>query len=51
MYFEHDLCCSFTGHFKKLLQYLDYEFHGGEIVIEQDHLVHFGRFGLGPFRR
>ncbi len=51
MYLEHDLCCPFLIHQKKHLQNLDDEFHGGEIIIQQYHLVELGRLGFAALQQ
>lgn len=50
VYVQHDLCCLLATHTKKLLQYLNHEFHRGKIVIQQQYLKQWRpfkfRFGL-----
>ena len=51
MYLEHDLRRSFLSHRKKSLQYVNDELHGGEIVVQQDHLVQLGRLGFAALQQ
>ena len=39
MDFEHDLRCAFSVHRKKSGENEDNEFHGGEIIVEQQHRI------------
>ena len=51
MYLEHDLCRAFQAHRKKRLQHFDDELHGGEIVVDQDHLIELGRLGFAALQK
>jgi hypothetical protein len=44
---QHDLRRHFLVHGEELLQHVDYEVHGREIIVQQDELETPGRNGLG----
>jgi hypothetical protein len=46
MDFQHDLGRGFSVFAEKLLQNHHHKLHGGEVIIEHDHLVHLRGFGL-----
>ena len=45
MDFQHDLGGCFAVFAKKFLQHHHHKFHGSEVVIEHDDLVHLRRLG------
>jgi len=48
---QHHARRLFQIHLEKALEAMDDEFHRGVIVVEQQHLVLAGLFGLGPSAR